>query len=175
MRDRMAVWNFSKATDLIVAAEGVLALRDELDAKVAQINTTYPEDIELLYEESDENLDDAKAAVQQQIETADALLAAVKAKGKDFGLFGTIGLIGADLDKTLSDAKAAFADGDQVLASELAQDVIDKTDDASNAGKTRALLAGAILLVVGLGIALLVRRRRRGKELASGDSMDVTV
>ncbi len=98
VRERMAVWNFKRATELIAAAQDVLALRDELDAKVAQLDTTYPDDLEVLYEESDENLDEAEAAVQEQIDTADALLAAVEAEGRVQGLAGPLHLARSDDD-----------------------------------------------------------------------------
>ncbi|MEQ1873029.1 MAG: hypothetical protein ABL953_04815 [Ilumatobacteraceae bacterium] len=167
VRDRMAVWNFTEAQTLITAAQNALTLRDELDAMAKELNTPYPVDLELVYESSNEDLDEATAAVQQQIETADALLAAVDAEGDDDGLFGSIGLIGSDLGSTLDDAKAAFAAGDQDLARQHAQDIIDQIADAQSTGKARALVTVAALLVIALGGFFLIRRRRLRKQQGS--------
>lgn len=164
VRYRMAQWNFTKATELIAAAQDALTLRDDLDAKAAELATEYPDDLEVLYEDADENLDEATAALQEQIASADALLAAVEAEGNDAGLFGSIGLIGTDLPKTLDEAKAAFAVGDHDLARDLAQDVHDQIADASGTGKIRALIAVGALLAIALGAFFLIRRRGRSKR-----------
>ena len=161
IRERMAAWNFSEATELITAAQAVLDLRDQLDAKAAELATTYPEDLQMGYEAADEDLADAEAAVQEQIATADALLAAVAADAEDDDLFDSIGLIGTDLAKTLDEAKAAFAAGDHEEARDLAQDVIDHVNDSAGAGQLRAVIALGTLLLIALGTTMLIRHRRK--------------
>jgi len=164
VREQMAEWNFTKATDLIVAANAVLDLRDELDTKAADLRITYPSNLEEIYESADDSLAESRAALQQQIDAADALLAAVNAEERDDGVFERIGLIGSDPGETLDDARAAFAAGDNDLAIDLAQDVSDQITEAPGKGKMRAILAGVALLLIGLATLFLIRRRRHRKQ-----------
>ena len=169
VRENMAAWEFLIAEELIEAARDVLTMRDELDEKAAQVGAHYPDALEALYEDSEEHLDESSAAVQQQIDTADAVLAAIDAEGDDDGFFGEIGLVGSDLAEALDDARLAFANGDHELARDLAQDVIESVDNAPNVGKQRTMfVVGGILLATAIAITLGMQRRRvRGLKALS--------
>lgn len=169
VRNRMAAWNFERATELMLAAEEVLELRAQLDARANDLETAYPvNDLERLYEDSDDTLDEAKAATQEYIHTADALLAAIARDAEGDGFFGSIGLIGADLAGPLAEAKEAFAAGDHARARDLALGVIDQIDDAVGAGQIRVFIVGGALAVAVLATVVIIRRRR--KRAAGGDS-----
>lgn len=162
VRENMAAWDFAEAEELIEAASKVLALRDELDGRAAELGATYPDGLEARYESSKENLEESTVALQEQIDNAEAVLAAVAAENRDDGFFGGIGLVGSDLMSTLDDAKSAFADGDHEAARSLASDVIEQVDDAARVGEQRTMfLIGGTLLLVGVAIVSRTLLRRR--------------
>ena len=167
VRKEMSIWSFKSAETAIDDATEVLTLRDDLDTKSAQLGTSYPADLEAMYEGADSSLDDARVAVQQQIDTADGVLAAVAAEAADDGVFDKIGLIGTNLPVLLDEAKAALAKGDHDLARAKAQEVVDTVDKAPAVGKTRSLLAAggvALLLLLATLLIVLMRRRRRRRR-----------
>ena len=165
VREKMSAWSFKAAQSAIDDSQEVLALRDELDEKTAELGSSYPSDLETTYEASGKDLDDATAAAQQQIDTADDVLAAVAADAAKDGLFDRVGLLGTNLPALLDEAKAALAAGDHDLASAKAQEVEDTVEKAPDVGKERSLWAGGgvllFLLLVTLLIVLLRRRARR--------------
>jgi len=165
VREKMSVWSFEAAETAIDEAHDVLALRDELDTKSDQLGSSYPDELENTYEASDKDFDDATKAVQEQIDTADQVLAAVAADAAKDGLFDKVGLIGTHLPVLLDEAKVALAEGDHDLARAKAQEVVDTVDKAPDVGKTRSLwVVGGValfLLLVTLLIVLLRRRKRR--------------
>ena len=166
VRERMSSWSFTRAEESIDEAQAVLTLRDELDQRAAELGSTYPDDLQATYEAVDTSFGDATAAVQQQLETAESVLAAIATEGADDGLFDKFGLLGTNLPELLAEAKAAFADGNHDLARGKAQEVIDTVDNAPDVGKGRALwLAGAVLafLLLVVGLVVLLRRRTRRK------------
>jgi len=145
----------------------VLDLRDELDTKSAQLGTSYPEDLKATYEAADSSLADATAAVQEQIDTADEVLAAVAADAANDGVFDQVGLIGTNLPELLDEATAALAQGDHDLARAKAQEVVDTVEKAPDVGKTRSLWAAggaALFLLLVILLIVLVRRRTRRRR-----------
>lgn len=170
VRAKMSAWSFTAAQTAIDESHDVLVLRDELDAKTAELASSYPADLEATYEASAKNLDDATAAVQQQIDTADGVLAAVAADAANDGLFEKVGLLGTNLPALLDDAKTALAKGNHDVARAKAQEVIDTVDTAPEVGKKRSLLVGGGVLLLLLLVTLLnvlLRRRARRKRAGS--------
>jgi len=177
VRTKMSAWSFNAAQTAIDDSQSVLALRDELDAKTAELGSSYPADLEATYEASANDLDDATAAVQQQIDSADEVLAAVAADAASDGLFDRVGLLGTDLPALLDDAKSALARGDHEVARANAQAVINSVDAAPEVGKKRSLWAGGgvllLLLSVTLLIVLLRLRKRRTRTAVAQESEGV--
>jgi uncharacterized membrane protein YgcG len=167
VRRAMASWGFERANTKMEEAEQVLALRDELDDKTAELASSYPDTYETSYQDAEatDDLGPVGDAVQEQIDTADAVLAAVAADAEDDGLFDKLGLLGTNLPALLTDAKAAYAKGDHDTARDLAQQVIDTVRKAPDVGKSRAMWIGGgialFLLLLILLIVLLRRRKRR--------------
>lgn len=165
VRERMNLWSFTQAGERIDEAEAVLDLRDELDTKAAELGADYPATFEADYEAAtDDELPAVGEAVQEQIDSADEVLAAVAAEAEDDGFFGTIGLWGTDLPADVEAATAAFEQGDHDAARATAQEVVDTVDEAGNVGAKRfGFTVGGVVLFVGLVtlIVVLVRRRRR--------------
>lgn len=169
VREKMSIWSFTSAATAIDDANGVLDLRDELDAKSAQLGSSYPGDLEATYEAADSSLDDARAAVQQQIDTADSVLAAVAEDAANDGVLDKVGLIGTNLPALLDEAKAALAKGNHVVARAKAQEVVDTVEKAPDVGKTRSLWAAggaALFLLMVILLIVLVRRRKHRRRAA---------
>ncbi len=168
VRQRMSAWSFGSAQEAIEGSEAVLALRSELDGKTTALGSSYPSALEAAHEGSEANLDDAKDAVQQQIDSADRLLAAVAANEESDGLFGELGLIGTNLPALLGEARAALAVGDYERARSTAKQVLDTVERAPDVGKKRALWAGggvlSMLLLTLLIVVLRCRQRRRPRN-----------
>ncbi|MEN9644688.1 MAG: hypothetical protein RL238_1357 [Actinomycetota bacterium] len=165
VRERMNLWAFPQADERIDEAEAVLDLRDELDDKATELGADYPTTFEAGYEAADgDELPGVGEAVQEQIDTADEVLAAVAAEAADDGFFGTIGLWGTDLPAEVEVATAAFEQGDHDTARAAAQSVVDTVDEAGSVGTKRfAFTLGGLVLFVGsiVLVVVLVRRRRR--------------
>lgn len=168
IRRRMGSWSFDTVTAIIEEAEAALDLRDQLDTLVAEADATYPAALEATYEAEKSNLKATSEAIQTQIDSAQVLLDAVHAEGGSHGVFGTIGLIGTDLEGMLDDARAAFAEGDLDTAAEKSQQVMDAVETETTDGLIRVGIAlGAILFITIL--VLFIRRRRRAAHLEPAD------
>ena len=168
VRTRMASWKFADARELIDDASAVLALRDELDAKATSLGSPAPATLEPLYEAADKDLSAAELAVRDQLDAADALLAAAQLDATDDGLLASIGLIGADVSNMLAEGRAAFSAGDTDLARTRAQQVTDTVERASDVGRQRALVALAsvvLLIALAASTVTLLRRQRRNEVL----------
>ncbi len=165
IRRDMAGWDFTRATDAIAEADAVLDLRDELDDKAGQLDATYPDTFVADYEAADRNLDDVSAAMQEQIDTADAVIAAIADEARDDGFFESIGLWGTNLPKELDTATAAFEKGDHDTARAAAAEVTDTLAQAGSVGTKRVLWAvGGLVLFIALIVLLVVLLRRRGRR-----------
>jgi hypothetical protein len=163
VRRTMTNWSFTEATGLIDAAEAVLALRTTLEQRSAELDVGYPDQFEADYEAADTDLSAVAAAVQDQIDAADAVLAAVGADARDDGLLATVGLWGTDVPALITSAKRALAAGRLDTARADAQRAVDTVDRAADDGTTRLLLAVgavAVLIAVATFTTLLIRRRR---------------
>jgi type II secretory pathway pseudopilin PulG len=102
------------------------------------------------------------------------LLDAVNAEGGSHGVFGTIGLIGTDLQAMLDEAREAFAAGDLATAEAKSQQVLDTVEGETTDGLIRVGIAVGVLLLL-VGIVLFIRRRkrraaRRAEEAAAAEA-----
>jgi len=158
VRRLMASWSFAEATNTMEQADYLLALRDELDAAVAEIGTTYSPDLQAVYENADD-LAEATAIIEAHYSAAIALLNAVRAQDGSHGAFETIGLAGDNIDQTLALAGAALARGDVATAKAKAQRVTRAIDDGSSTGLVR-LASVQLLAVLAAGLVLFAPRRR---------------
>jgi hypothetical protein len=162
VRRNMAGWIFDKATTTMGDATEVLDLRDELDDKAAQLDATYPTNFETDYEAVTRSFDDVTDEMQQQIDTADAVIAAAAVEAKDDGFFESIGLWGTTLPNDLELATNAFEQGDHDAARAAAAKVTDTVADAGSVGTKRFLWAvGGLLLFVLLIVLVVTRVDRR--------------
>jgi hypothetical protein len=170
VRTRMEAWSFGIATESMAVADAVLDLRDELDDRAEQLDATYPDTFEADYEAVEKGFDDVTAELQEQIDTADLVIAATAAEAQDDGILATIGLWGTDLPAELAIATEAFSAGDHDVARASAATVTDTLATADDVGTGRVLWAvGGLALFVLLVVLLVVMvRRRRWRRRTSG-------
>ncbi len=167
VRTRMGAWTFGIAAESISDAEAVLDLRDELDDRSDQLDATYPDTFEQDYEAVEQNFDDVRSDLQDQIDTADLVIEAMTADAEDDGLVASIGLWGTDLRAEIATATTAFTNGDHDTARAAAENVTDTVAAADDVGTKRLLwavggLLSLVLLVTALVVALRRHRRRSG-------------
>jgi hypothetical protein len=162
VRQHLSNWRFDDAEAAIDDASDVLAARDTMADKAESLGIGYPDRFEGEYEEVDDSFDEVDAALGEQIETFDAVTAAVDADARDDGFFESIGLWGTDVPALVDQAKVAAATGDHDAARAAARDAVDTVDGASDVGTKRfALSVGALVGVVLLVTLLVVVLRRR--------------
>ena len=172
VRLRMGEWEFGHAGELIIASHDVLALRDTLDQRSAEVGVEYPDTFEAAYESAETDIASVGDQIRAQLDATELTLEAVAAEARDDGLFETIGLWGTDVTALIDDAKSALASGDVTTARANAQHAIDTIDDAGSVGLEHAAMAlGALVLVATIvtAAALLTRRRRRPQLVSSSD------
>jgi hypothetical protein len=169
VRQHLSNWRFDDAEAAIDDAADVLAARDTMADKAEALGIGYPDGFEGEYEEVDESFDEVDAALGEQIETFDAVTAAVDADARDDGFFESIGLWGTDVPALVDQAKVAAATGDHDAARAAARDAVDTVDDASDVGTKRFALAVGALLGMALLVTLLVvvLRRRSARRRAA--------
>jgi hypothetical protein len=169
VRQHLSNWRFDDAEAAIDDAADVLAARDTMADKAEALGIGYPDGFEGEYEEVDESFDEVDAALGEQIETFDAVTAAVDADARDDGFFESIGLWGTDVPALVDQAKVGAATGDHNAARAAARDAVDTVDDASDVGTKRFALAVGALLGMALLVTLLVvvLRRWRARRRAA--------
>ncbi len=164
VRRAMSEWTFSSAETLITEATTALKTRDELTGVVKPLDVTAPAALQHSYESAEFDLKSTQKQLDDQLGAAKQLTAATAAESADHGLFGTVGLVGEHMKADLADAKTAFEQGNTSLARAKSAAVIDAVNGSHDVGRNRVLLAGLALLSLVLlfvGLALLIRRRRR--------------
>ncbi len=164
IRDPMGRWEFGRATTTIAEATDILATRDQIAARAADVGVAPPGSLEEAYEGASENLDAVRELASAQLTTATSLDAASDRVAAERDIFTLIGLIGEDPVASLAAASAAFSAGDTATADAGAGSVDTLMAGAADAGRTRTLsvgVAGAGLVAVGVGGAMVLRRRRQ--------------
>lgn len=160
VRRAMAAWAFDDARTQIDAAEAVLALRDTLAQRATTLGITLATSAEAAYEGATD-LAGVQQSVAGTIEVADTVIDADAAAAAKVGLIERLGLIGEHPDEAVAEAKQALAAGDEAAARAAAQRALDAVGDAGSQGAVRAGVAGAVLVLLVVGVLVVVARRRR--------------
>ena len=164
IRDPLGRWEFGRATNGIAEASAILAFRDDIAARAAELAVAPPSSLREAYEGATEGLGSVRNLAMAQLATATDLDAAADLAAAERDVFTSIGLIGEDPGAALTAAAAAFSGGDTAGADAAADSLTALMTGAADAGRTRALvggLAGAGVLALGAGGAVAVYRRRR--------------
>jgi hypothetical protein len=172
IRDAMRAWRFQIATDLLDEAAAVLDQREAVAEAAADAGLTPPTTLETAFE-GDDGFEDARLEAAAQLEAIDRYVAATESRPVDPGPIVQLGLWEADPESDLVAAAGAYAAGNLPASAAAADSARQTWETAAEVGQGRAILIGAIVIAVLLGLLLaaflLLRRRswQRGLALAT--------
>ncbi len=173
VRLSMADWKFQTAAEQMERSSELLGERDALRDAAAEFDLTLPDRLETDYEALDEDeevtLEEGAEALSAEFDDLAGAIdeireARTKIDGTE-GLLTSIGLYGTDLEAEFDDAVEAF-DADDTAAAEIEANEVDTlVDEAAEIGRTRLLLAVAVVVGLLVLVAAFVwwRRRRRSR------------
>jgi len=168
LRRALGTWEFEKVDGLIAEAEGVLAVRDEIEGVLAEAPGPAVELTGL--EESYESARDLENVAEEAATSLDAAHAYRDAQEHHDevagGLIARVGLVGSGVDGKLDTARDDLAGGRSGGSLAASEDAEERLDAAVRNGLLR-LGAGGLLVVllVALGVwGPALRRRRRQKR-----------
>jgi hypothetical protein len=167
IRAELSDWDFDEATELIEEAAEVVGTRNSIVALADQLGLDEPDSLEDAYEGATEDFDDAAELADHQLEAIEAVDQAADAVEAGRGFFDWVGLIGANPNRELDEAKAAFEADDIDLTLTEAAEVVELIDNAEGAGRVRVAWAGGglgLLLLSGTTTLLWIRHRRGRAE-----------
>jgi hypothetical protein len=161
VRLALAGWRFDDARAAIAEARDWLQDRDALVGDAEAAGLTVPQRLEDEYRTGGGSSAaraelDAERSVVTAYAAADARLAHPRSPLEQVGLLG-----GEEPGAMLDEARSAFAAGDLVGASELANTALDRLQDAGRDGLVRLVSAVVVAVVALIAVARLVRRRRQ--------------
>jgi hypothetical protein len=160
VRAAMAAWRFDDATAAIDEAQAWLADREDLYAVLDSLGLAAPSRLQDRYRSAGGGREarvelDAEAAVAADYGAARERAAA----GRD--LLERIGMLGGpEPAATLGRAASLFGQGDLRGAADAIDELLASFDQARLNGIVRLGAAGALLVLLGIGLVLVVRRRR---------------
>jgi hypothetical protein len=164
VRGPMAVWDFTAANKEMAVATQILALREQIAGTLPGFSldgTAAQKQFETAATPAD--MDGLLALTKKEADAAGKVDSATKLRAAGTNLIQAIGLVGADPDKALAQARSDLQGAKPDAASSGARAVMDQVNGAGTQGLLR-IAAGAVLLVLLLLVALLgvfYRRRRQ--------------
>ncbi|MGH8822862.1 MAG: hypothetical protein ACRDVN_00080 [Jiangellaceae bacterium] len=159
LRDAMARWSFDDAGALAGTAQEALADRDAALVVLADLGVEDLPALEGSYEGS-EDLDALVTEASRYAQVAAKVGQAHRSVSNGVGLLESVGLLGTDVERELTQTAERLAGGDVEAAGQAADDLLADLDDAALRGGGRyALLAVGLL---GVGLMWRVRERRVG-------------
>jgi hypothetical protein len=169
VRDPMARWDFAAARPLIAQAEAILATRDRIAAAAERLGITPPAALRTAYESASDGLGPVAVLADDELRAATALEEADALAAAPRDPLVSLGLLGRDPAMSLAAARQAFSDGSAATARADAEAVRGVLAAAPEAGRNRAIAAGAVGLasVGGIGSLVILRRRSRSAERRS--------
>jgi hypothetical protein len=161
----MQAWRFDVARELLIATDAVLTQRDTLQKSAAAVGVTLPDTLRTRFE-GEGGLAAAAAEAQAEQATVNAIAAAEAARPTEHGagerLIIAVGLLLADPEGRLAEARTALADGELEAAYPAAQAAETAWKRAAENGRSRIL--SALLLVIALALFVgMIRRHRRAR------------
>jgi hypothetical protein len=167
VRGPMAVWDFTTADKEMAVATQILALREQIAKTLPGFSldaTAIQKQFESAVTPSD--MDGLLALTKKEADAAGKVDSATKLRAAGTNLIQAIGLVGADPDKALAQARADLQGAKPEAASSGARAVMDQVNGAGAQGLLR-IAAGAVLLVLLLLVALLGVFHRRRRQAVS--------
>jgi hypothetical protein len=157
--------DFDEVTAILDAA---IALGEQLDDRLQEITVVAPEagvsPPELSEIEGVTDFASGIAATDGQLEAMVRIVELDDELDAASGIFVTIGRWGSDIEGDLDAARSQVERGDSDAALEILNSAEVRIDDLAAAGRVRVLLAGALVIVVIVAIAVITRSRRSARE-----------
>jgi hypothetical protein len=161
IRSYMGGWEFDATGKALTQASEVLKDRDAIVTLATELDLTPPGTLREAFEGND-GMEAAASEAAAEIAAVVQLADATDRIDDEPGVLESIGWLGRDPQSELVAARAAFQDGDLPAATRAATEAIDAQTDAADVGRGRVAVGGAgILLLDGIGMGILISRRRR--------------
>jgi hypothetical protein len=168
IRDAMRAWQFDAARQQLADAEAVLRQRTALERGAAASSLQLPAALRREFEGGD--LAAATAEASAELATLGAIDDAAAARPRERTVLESIGLMGAEPDRDLLAARAAFGAGDLNAAARAATTAKSDWVTAAAVGRGRVISAFLLLAAAGLLGSLILSLRRRATRGATRDS-----
>jgi hypothetical protein len=166
VRQTMSGWEFGTATTLLARARNVLAMERAIEAEAPKLDLTLPSNVREAFER--EGTASALDEARFEQEAMTAIAGAMQARAESQGAARVVGLIGANPDSILKDARAAFEEGNMAQAQALAESARSAWVGAAGVGQLRILgsVAGSLGVLLLLSLFIWTRpTRRRGSPI----------
>jgi hypothetical protein len=159
IRDALGAWRFDAASSQLQAARAVLEQRDRIASEAAALGLIPPSSLRTAFERAG----GLEAAVQEAVAERDAIAAvraALASRPSQPDLAQQVGLLGAEPEADVAEARAAFAAGRLDETEQAAERARQAWLSAPGLGRNRITSAGLIVLAAAIGIWLWITRRR---------------
>jgi hypothetical protein len=156
----MGAWSFASAELRMSEAESVLDRRDQMKALADRAGVSLPSNLESEYEKADGTLTAASEIADRQLGAATTLALATERVEQSRSIAQRVGLLFGHPDRTLTQARDAFAADDTDRAAELARAAQREVEHAATTGRNRLLVTGTTLVVL-VAVAFAIRQLRR--------------
>ncbi len=158
VRQAMRAWQFDTAERLLANARTVLSQRAAVEAATQATGLVLPDTVRQLFERG--ALAEASSLAATQLDAIDVVAGAAAYRPAEPDPLTTIGLLGADPDATLDNARTALSAGNVDTALADAQLAQQTWTGAWEEGRRRGLLGIAVLVaIVLLGGTIIARVR----------------
>ncbi len=165
IRYELSSWQFADVSAELETADRVLDLAADLNALASELDLDPPDQLQAIFEGGD-GLDAALTEANKELFALELIADASRGLATEPEPLNWIGLLFAEPAVTLAEARDAWEEGDHGTATDQAEAVLTTLDEADDRGRERVAIGAGILLVGVGGVALMVRRRRKGDRRA---------
>ncbi len=164
IRTDLGAWQFDAATAKLETADRVLDLAADLDTLAGELGLEPPDQLQADFEGTD-GLDTALTEANKELFALEQIADATHGLAAEREPLQEIGLLFTEPEVDLEAAEIAWEAGAHGEATDRAEAVLTILDEADERGSERVAIGGGVLLVGVAGLAIIVRRRRKGHEI----------
>jgi hypothetical protein len=165
IRQAMESWQFTRAEDLIVDAQTVLAESRQIALLAPAEGGIPPTALRKAFEGN--SVAAASLEAQNELAALGAMVGARQGQLESQGAARVVGLFGADPAADLTAARKAFSQGDMAKAKSLADSARSAWEGANGSGQARILGASAVAVALLLLLLALIVSPRRAVAVVS--------
>jgi hypothetical protein len=168
VRGPMSSWDFDSADAAMAIARQILDARDETESQMPGFSLDGTE-VQTRFESAatEADLNNLADLMKTVAGASDKVARATKMRDAGTNVIQTIGLLGADVDATITQARAHLGDLKPDQADREAQSAIDQMDGSLWQGLLRGLVAVGLVALMTLAVVFW---RRRWSAAAAGSS-----